>query len=134
MFTTTNCTLEARIYLAGSETVVGIPVDAVPGQTLREKRAHVSDLTIDAMLCLCKDKKGFTCTLTSNKNFLYLIPSGYIVAWASNGATSLRWGVSSDEQDSARVAHMCKIGITVFPEFRVQSNPIYNLRFFLEGN
>ena len=59
VYTTENGVVQARLYLSGSEVIVGIPYPNVPGQTFREKRAHVQTQTVDQLVQLARDKNGF---------------------------------------------------------------------------
>jgi len=115
-FPTNNATCEARLYLEGFDCVMGVPYEAVQGQTLRDKRQYLNSLPIDRLEQLMKDSKGFL-TKTNEPDKLYMFPSGFLLVNASNGSTCIRWGVSADDTDTQRVRLMAHNIIQSHPEF-----------------
>eukprot|EP00959_Pyramimonas_sp_CCMP1952_P322047 6738778-Pyramimonas_sp.AAC.1 len=66
------------MYLDGSETLVCLPYDSVPGASWREKRRSLHQMTIDQMNTLVDQAKG-TIALVTNTDAGLLIPSGFLV-------------------------------------------------------
>jgi len=116
--TTNNATIEARLYTSGSELIAGLPYASVPGVSMAEKRNFLCTSTIEAIKPLIETAGGFLTTMKTENDTLYLIPSGHMIVTASRGATCLRWGVSGDEQDTARVIQMAKAILDSFPEYK----------------
>jgi hypothetical protein len=131
VLTTHNCTIEARLYLEGAENLFGIPFEKAPGACFKEKRTRLFNMTIDDITTLVKETGGFSLRLGGGCSSLYLIPSGFVTAWASEGAHTIRWGVSSDDQDTARVALMLNHVMQAFPELNVATQPMHNLLQFV---
>ena len=132
VFTTNNGTIEARLILAGEEILVGVPYEGCPGTTFRDKRHFIGQLDVDKLATLVTDTKGFCVRLSEAENEnLIILPSGFILLSGSKGCTSLRWGVASDDRDTARVLAMGERVIASFQEYNNASQPIGRLVHFL---
>ena len=125
--TTNNGCIEARAMLSGSESLVGFPYASVDGASFTEKRRTPSHMTVDALRQLCHQTGGFHVEMTEEHAGVYVITSGHITIIASTGARYMRWGVSSDENDNARVERMCVEIIKSFPEC---ANPSHAVGIF----
>ena len=133
IFTTNNATIEARLLLSGEEIHVGIPYEAAAGGSFREKRQYLSQLDVDKLAKVVIDTNGFCIELSSREeDNLFVMPSGFIVLSASRGCTTLRWGVASDERDTARVRNMLARVIESFPEYNNSSQPIGKFANFID--
>ena len=134
VFTTNNGMFEGRIYVEGSEDIVAIHYDDLPGDTFRQKRHSVTALTIDQLGVVVREKKGFAMRCSAEANRLVIIPSGRIVVNASSGATyCFRWGIYCDDSDLARVHMMLHKTLESFPEYRNASFPALPFLEFLES-
>ena len=131
IFTTHHCVIEARMILTGSENIVGFPYGSVPGDNFAEKRQHVMKMTIDEMQSFIVTSKGFAAKMNEDNDVIWLIPSGFIIIYASNGCSSLRWGVSSDDADNTRVVHMLEQIMASLPETRAPQSNFFKLHEFM---
>ena len=114
--TTFGC-LEGRIYLKGSDTVVGLPCQSVLGESWKAKRHTLCQLTVDQLQELAKTSNGFVLKLKADD--MVLIPSGFIITNAADEATQyVRWPISSDTQDNYRVMHTLSTLLHEFSEVR----------------
>jgi len=133
VFTTNNGMCEGRIYLSGSEAIVGIHYDDIAGDSFRAKRHTIAGMTIDQLGEQIKEKKGFAMRCSAEAERLVIIPSGRIVVNASSGATYLRWGIYCDDSDLGRVHMMLQKVLEAFPEYRNVSFPALPFLEFLES-
>ena len=135
VFTTNNCTVEARVYLSGSQVTMTVPAVQVPGGSFQDKRLAICRMAIDDLELLIKEK-GCIIKTAANSSRLYLIPSGMVVIDASlSDVDYLRWGVSGDAQDEARVLRMAEDVCACHPEYKNASNPLGSyLQFLRDAN
>ena len=131
VFTTQFCTIEAQMVIEGSQLLLGIKYASVPGTNFQAKRANINSMTIDELRNIIQVTGGFFCHLKA-EDFVYLIPSGYLLVTVSEGAKCLRWGVSGDGQDHERVKHMATATIESFPEFNNHSQPLGHFSAWLQ--
>ena len=124
IFPTNNGCCEARLFLSGSQTVCGLPLETIPGITLSEKRLAVANMTIDELSNFMTEKKGWCLHMGSVDDVVYFVPSGHLLLISSQDCIYLRWGVSADDQDTARVKCVCTSIAESFTEFRNASNPL----------
>ena len=66
IFTTNNATIGARVYLSGADHLLGVPAAAVPGNGLRETRHAMSNMSMDELKALAKDKHSESTGKSSN--------------------------------------------------------------------
>ena len=118
VFTTGHCTAELRMYIAGSEDIIGLPYREVPGESFKEKRQNVSRMTVDGLKTVVAQTTVFVLAANMDDDRLVMIPSGFLLVTASHGATYVRKGLSADEQDSCRVKFMLSEVLASFQEFR----------------
>ena len=100
----------------GSYHIVGVPFDAVPGNGLAEKRKALLQCPWDSLSQLIAARGGFAMHVAEDS--MVCLPSGYILMTASEGCNLLRWAVSSDDQDLARVKRMLADMLESYPELR----------------
>ena len=93
-----------------------MPFDAVPGAGLAEKRKTLHQLPIDSLNQLIAARQGFALHVVEDS--VVCLPSGFILMTASAGCNFLRWAVSSDDLDLARVKHMLNDMLHCYPEMR----------------
>ena len=117
-----GCT-ECRIMLEGSEVLVGVPFEKVPGTSFKDKRLNVTRMTVDDITTMVRDNGGFSIKLSADDDLCAIIPSGFLLISASTHCKYLRWNISSDAQDSIRVKIMLKELLHDFPEMRADSQP-----------
>ena len=115
------------MYLEGGEDLIVIPMDSVPGQNFKDKRAHLLAASSEQIMALVESSKGSAYRLDAGEDELLVIPTGMMVMWASHGASCLRWGVSSDEQDTHRVHQVLECVLGSFSEFRRADNVMFQL-------
>ena len=128
-FPGSNGTIQARLQIEGSCNVIGLPLSAVPGESLIEQRNYLSQLTCDALSQMMLTKNGFCVTMTHEQDVCYLLPSGFMFLGSSQESKSLAWGVSGDDVDSSRVMNTLVSVLQSFPEF---GNPGQASGAFLE--
>jgi hypothetical protein len=107
--------MEARLLLSGKEMVCGIPIEKVPGDTIKDKRQSLFRSTIDNIKMLIA-QGGFFVAYESMR--VCTIPTGFFIITASDSAQGIRWGMSSDEADSQRAALHLKALLSSFPELK----------------
>ena len=86
--------MEARLVLSGTGTFVGIRTAAIPGDTLRAKREHLTTLPFPDIAALIKTEGWavhFENGVTEGENNLVCIPTGFAVLWAADQLKYLRW-------------------------------------------
>ena len=124
---------EARVYLEGGETIVGIKYEAVAGENWSEKRRTLCCLTVDALQELAGSTSGFV--LKANKEDVVLIPSGVVTLCSSEeGAVYSRWPVSGDQGDTLRAVMVIETLTREFPEIRMQSTGYTQLLEYLKDH
>jgi len=134
VFTTNSGTCEGRIYMEGSDCIVGIAYEKVPGATFLEKRRSIVSMSPESIEGLCKDAGGFQAVLTASDNKAVIIPSGHIIISASQGSCYYRWGIASDTMDTGRVKCMLQNITDSFPEFKNPSYPVVAFADFLNDH
>ena len=100
----------------GSYDIAGVPFDDVPGDGLAEKRKTLHQLPFDSLSQLITARGGFAMHVAEDS--MVCVPSGFIIMTATEGCNLLRWAISSDDQDSARVKHVLASMLDPYPEFR----------------
>lgn len=71
------------------------------------------------------ESKGWVPKLEEAQTHASWLPSGFTLMTASNqDVSSLRWGVSSDQQDTSRVLDMGEATLASFPEYQNASQPL----------
>ena len=118
VFTTTSCVADARIYLEGHEYIAGVPYERVTGSTFKEKRDFICNLGVHDLNALLLDAKGFCLKADAGDEKILLLPTGFLMLFGSCGSQCVRWGVSSDSDDTNRVKYMLSEALNSFPEFR----------------
>ena len=114
--------MQAQLVISGTMVIIGLKTDTLPGHTYEEKRNAVSRMTmqnikdhIDQGGFFCRFEQGVEAT-TGNTGIL--IPTGFLILTASRDARVLRWSLTSDEADTARVRDTLRNCVQSFPEFR----------------
>ena len=95
--------MESVLVVSGVMKMVGIESDKVPGATFKDKRKFLFNNTIDVIKPLVENS-GFL--LTMKPGILYTLPTGFVRIIATSVGESckgVRWSMSSDEADDARV-------------------------------
>ena len=93
--------MEAITCFRGGGRLPGIQTTKLPGLTFQDKRRFLFASTVD-MLTELAAHAGFLIEIVQGKT--YVIPSGFARAFVTQtGLMGLRWSMSSDEADSARV-------------------------------
>ena len=95
--------MEARLVVEGSEFVMGVQCDDVPpqGDDLKQKRNWMASASA-ADLKELFGTKGFLVKHDSSN--LLIVPSGWMCyIFSEDGAKIIRWGLSSDNNDTSRV-------------------------------
>ena len=101
------------MLLSGSEAIVGFPMDQVPGESFKDKKHWLLNQKKETLIAVAK--KGFAVKHDSCRPVV--IPSGFLLAYCSeDGATGMRWSVSSDNADNARVLGSLKMLLASHPE------------------
>ena len=98
------------------------------------KRPFLSAQTIDAFRKLLTDHSGFVAVVKEPHTDIVVIPSGFFLMEASSGARCLRWGVSADAGDSARVKSMLDVVTEAYPELRGNHQPYMPLLEYLDSH
>ena len=125
--------VEARLYLEGKETVMGIKFDAVEGSTWNDKRRTLACYTIDNLKELITKADGFVVKAEADTVVIY--PSGHIIISTSSvGATYIRWAVSSEQTDSNRVVCILDSLVKEFAEIRMPASGYSQFLEFLRSN
>ena len=104
--------------LEGTQTCLGIPYAQCPGNTFAEKRDALGAFSVDDMENIVKNTGGFLLNMSCNDDCAFVLPSGFVVTWISHGSSCVRWNVSSDESDDARVKHLLTEAVQSFADFR----------------
>ena len=103
--------------------MICFPYAIVPGDTFGAKRSALARMTIDDMDGLL-NQGGSLFHGKSTVDILYLIPSGQmIVEVSTENFRLLRWGVSGDDQEQARVQTMAEAMCSSCPEYLNASQP-----------
>ena len=132
VFTTNSATVEARLYLKGSESIVGVPYESEPGENFRAKRVALGQMPVDDVQTLVNEQGGFSVLMNvQDTGSLFVIPSGFITITAIHGAEYLRWGIESDEVDRCRVQVICANILESFQEYRNSNQPVQEFNEFL---
>ena len=122
--------MEARMVFDGTITYFGLPVDEVPGRTLRDKREWLMQANVADLTKMVKEK-GWACK--HDHTHLMVIPSGFIVVQMCDELCyGLRWSMGSDARDSLRVKSMLKLMVDSYPELGNQSQPHSTFMAFLD--
>ena len=106
--------MEGRLVLEGTETVMGIPLDAVPprGPDFFQKRAWLQACSKEDLLTLVREN-GWC--VAHNNSQCPIVPSGFICVYFCAEKTKLiRWGISSDGRDTERVQVALNMQIEAF--------------------
>ena len=89
------CIEEVRIVVSGSEHIIGVKVDSIPGSTLKEKTRVLYEKTVEELAAMAKRTGGFAMTLTSSSG-LFVVPRSHLIinikAEAGEGVCGVRWG------------------------------------------
>ena len=112
--------------LEGEMVIAGIPVERIAGSNLNEKRnlvLHTASEGIEALVAA--GGYCFKQTITS----VAVLPTGFLHIVASKGCKGIRWSLSSDAGDRARVITMLGDFVANFQEAR---NPSSGNPQFLE--
>ena len=120
---------EARVYLEGSEFLIGVPYEKLPGLDLKEKRRWLGQASVDDLKHAVELGGGFAKWCKSDD--CILIPSGFVLVAASQGCTMMRWAVGSDPQDSSRVRSMIGVLLQSYSELRAPQFPYSSFYDFL---
>ena len=115
------CACEARFVFSGTETIVGIPYEKVPGQNMKAKRIALMRMTIDELKELITDSEGFVAKLQYGYGKGCLIPSGFVIITAGDCTQGMQWVVGSDRADGERTRLMLQHMVASFPELRAAS-------------
>ena len=109
------CVMDARLLIRGSVIMIGLPLLRNPPMTIREVRHAASTMTVDDLRDCLKFVGGWA--LEHDNTKLAVIPTGYLVLTVcKEDAIGIRWGMSSDEADTARVVKSLQVLLEEFPE------------------
>jgi hypothetical protein len=126
------CAMECRMVFVGAEVVFGIGIDEVPGTSTKDKRSWLHNAAKADLGTLIKDKGWL---LQHDGTSLVMIPSGVItVVISTEEVFGLRWSVSSDVQDTARVKRSLSMLLDSFPEMKNASFGYYSFLQYLEAD
>jgi hypothetical protein len=107
---------DVRVVVSGVLAVGGLPLDKIPGDSVKDKRKQLTMMTIDVLKELLH-KHGFVCRLDSTKALV--CPSGFMCIYAPlEECCGLRWTTSGDEADSLRVRTSLYELLVSFPELK----------------
>lgn len=107
--------MEARLLLEGEEVILAMPIDTVPGESLKEKRKYIFQAPNEAVKTLV-DNGGFM--LKHSSTHPVVLPSGFSYAIASSGCVGIRWTSSADDNDTRRFRTGLGLMLESFPELR----------------
>ena len=122
--------MEMRVLLSGSETLLGIPIDDVPGVDLKEKRTFLNGCPQHELKELLI-KKGWMATHT--QDMAVLVPSGCLIMTIVNLSNGMRWSVASDPSDMNRVRMTLAELIRSYRELVAASTDYSQFLQFLES-
>ena len=125
--------MECCLLFEGTETIVGIPLEAVPGSSVKEKRKHLYMSTVDTVRGMV-ERDGFV--VNHDYSSLLVVPTGYLLIVASTGAVGavgLRWSISSDDADSERVKMSLSNLLSSFPEMKNPSTGLGQWLAYLDS-
>ena len=109
--------MEGRLLLEGTEHIFGIKTDLVPGNSIREKKAFLYTMSSEFLNDALSSSQAFFYILLPG--IMFTIPSDYMVCVASATNTKgVRWSLSADDNDSARVKKVLTAVLASFPELR----------------
>ena len=125
------CMMEGRLILEGKETIFGIAVESVPGESLRDKRSWLN--IADQMQLQELTTKGWCVQHTSSH--LAVLPSGFFhILLAEENTICLRWSISSDEADNKRVEHLLLQLVSDYKELGDPSKGYKGLIMYLQAD
>ncbi len=104
-------------HVTGTVSVLGMPYEQVPGDTVAVKRKNIFKSSVDNITAY--KKHGFVMNVEAGE--LIVIPPGYLVVLAVSdtaGSTGLRWSIAGDAQDILRVRASLAAVLSSFPEMR----------------
>ena len=108
------CLTECRLLIEGEELIMGLPLQAIPGPSLLEKRRWVFMQTVDALAQVVSEHGWMW---KHDSTTLAIVPSGFVVVIVSQkGCKGVRWSVGADEADTLRVKMQLQDMIASFPE------------------
>ena len=116
---------EVRMIMTGSIHTIGLNVNFVLGETLKDKRRALFAQTSTSLANSIGQNGGLSVGM--EKDSTIIIPSGMLMMTAAGeeGVTYLRWSVSGDQQDTCRVRLVLNNLLASFPELRA-GNPHFN--------
>ena len=131
------CMMSAVVMLSGNAVLAGIKPERVQGSTWAEKRDYLYQCDRDRLVALINDG-GWFCRFengnTARGHSMIVIPSGFMILTAADGATMLRWPLVSDEADKQRVSSGLHSLLDSFPEFRAESQGHAQLSSYLDNH
>ena len=109
------CAMEVRLLTSGIEMVLGFNFSTTPGRDLKEKRLYLTNATKEELVQII-NTDGWVARCDTTKALV--VPSGFIMHafTLDDKSCGLRWSIASDDNDTARVAHMCAATIKSYPE------------------
>ena len=114
--------IDARMCLQGGEIIVGLPYNETPGETMKAKRNWIFNAPFAEVQALVA-ADGFL--VSHLEGALLVVPSGFIVITASAAANTntygIRWSVSGDDADAARIKLTLSSLLDGFPELKNSS-------------
>ena len=123
--------MEARLAVDGSETIIGFMPDDVPplGDNWKEKREWLQRANIQDIKNMLTTK-GWVAR--HDEKHLLVLPSGYLCVTISEGCKLIRWSLSSDARDTARVTQALGLLIQHFAELRTPSSGYLGFQRYLQ--
>ena len=110
------CLPEVILALTGNLVVAGLPLAAVPGDDLKQKRKTHMQSTIDQVKQYLSNG-GWVVRLRDIG--CLVVPTGFLLIKVGEATcTTLRWSFSGDERDLSRTACALEQLLSAFPEMR----------------
>ena len=91
-----------RYYLSGTEVVMGVKIEKVPGVDLAHKRTSLLGMAADAVIELVRSS-GFMGV--ASPGHLYLLPSNFLYLSVSTGSRFIRVSFSAPGIPALSMAH-----------------------------
>ena len=117
--------MTAYMMLKGTATFAGIRTERIEGNTFAEKRSNVLRMEKEELFGRIRDggwMAKFDSAITSEGHTTIIIPTGFFILIAADKATMLRWNLSSDATDTARVKYTIKGMMDSFVELHSQDS------------
>ncbi len=127
--------MEAYLILEGDAHMAGIQTDKIPGETFKDRRNIPYRSTIDNIRGFEQDR-GFYVAFkdgkTADGKSIVVVPSGFMTITSMSNCRFIKWALSSDDNDLARVKWTLQGMMDSYPELKTDKLGIAAFATYLE--